>query len=219
FKQLFEQVRSIPIPQGGLFVDKSDLYQIEGQYNLSEFTKSVADILVGGNFKRYVLNSEGTLFADTAGNINIDEIGAYLQAGRNFLDDRLRLTVAGRYDKNTSFEGKFTPRATALIKLKNNNNIRLSYQTAYRFPSIQQQWINLNVGGGTRLLVGDPSFRDFYNFYDNPVYYAEILQNQDTAILYDYVNYKPESVSTIEVGYKGLMMQDKLMFDVYGYYG
>lgn len=219
FKQLFEQVRSIPIPQGGLFVDKSDLYQIEGQYNLSEFTKSVADILVGGNFKRYVLNSEGTLFADTAGNINIDEIGAYLQAGRNFLDDRLRLTVAGRYDKNTSFEGKFTPRATALIKLKNNNNIRLSYQTAYRFPSTQQQWINLNVGGGTRLLGGDPSFRDFYNFYDNPVYYAEILQNQDTAILYDYVNYKPESVSTFEVGYKGLMMQDKLMIDVYGYYG
>src|SRR5690606_17121536 len=48
FKQLFEQVRSIPIPKGGLFVDKSDLYQIEGQYNLTEFTKSVADILVGG---------------------------------------------------------------------------------------------------------------------------------------------------------------------------
>ena len=28
------------------------------------------------------------------------------------------------------------------IKLNKNNNIRFSYQTAYRFPSTQQQYIN-----------------------------------------------------------------------------
>lgn len=219
FKQLFDQVRSVPISQGGgLFVDKTDLYQVEGQYNLSHLTSEFADILVGGNYKRYVLNSEGTLFADSAGNINIDEYGAYLQASKGFAEDRLKLTVSGRYDKNTSFEGKFTPRVTALFKVAENNNIRLSYQTAYRFPSTQQQWINLNVGGNTRLIGGDPSFRDFYNFNSKPVYYLNDLRNGQT-VAYDNVNYKPESVSTFELGYKGLMMDQKLLIDAYGYFG
>ncbi|RYY16165.1 MAG: TonB-dependent receptor, partial [Chitinophagaceae bacterium] len=218
FKALFDQVRKIPIPQGGLFVDKSDLYQVEGQYNFSEYTKSFADILVGANYKRYVLNSEGTLFADTAGNINISEIGAYVQAGRSFLDEKLRLTLAGRYDKNTSFEGKFTPRATATYKVATNNTIRLSFQTAYRFPSTQQQWINLNVGGDTRLLGGDPSFRQFYHFDTNPVYYLDDLRAGNTR-QYDNVDYKPESVSTVELGFKGLQLNEKLLIDVYGYYG
>lgn len=218
FKALFDKVRNVPIPAGGLFVDKSDLYQVEGQYNLSEYTKSFADILVGANYKRYVLNSEGTLFADTAGNININEIGAYVQAGRSFLDEKLRLTLAGRYDKNTSFDGKFTPRATATYKVAENNTVRLSFQTAYRFPSTQQQWINLNVGGDTRLLGGDPSFRKFYNFDTNPVYYLDDLRAGNIR-QYDNVDYKPESVATVELGFKGLQLNEKLLIDVYGYYG
>ncbi len=219
FKQLFDKVRSIPISKGGgLFVDKTDLYQVEGQYNLSSITSEFADILIGGNYKRYVLNSEGTLFADSAGNINIDEYGAYLQASRGFANDRLKITVSGRYDKNSSFEGRFTPRATALIKVAENNNVRLSYQSAYRFPSTQQQWINLNVGGNTRLIGGDPSFKNYFNFSGNPVYYLDALRKGQT-VAYDNVTYKPESVSTFELGYKGLMMDDKLLIDAYGYFG
>ncbi|MGH2647905.1 MAG: carboxypeptidase-like regulatory domain-containing protein, partial [Ginsengibacter sp.] len=39
FKELFDKVRSIPISQGGgLFVDKTNLYNIEGQYNLTPYT-------------------------------------------------------------------------------------------------------------------------------------------------------------------------------------
>ena len=65
FNQIFDQIRSKPISEGGgKFIDKTDLYAYEGQYNLSSYTSSVADIIIGGNFKKYVLNSEGTLFAD-----------------------------------------------------------------------------------------------------------------------------------------------------------
>ena len=36
FKQIFDKVRSIPISKGGgKFVDKTDLYNVEGQYNLN----------------------------------------------------------------------------------------------------------------------------------------------------------------------------------------
>ena len=76
-------------------------------------------------YKRYVLNSEGTLFADSAGTIGINEYGAYVQATKNLFDNFLKLTVSGRYDKNQNFKGRFTPRVTALIRIAENNNIRL----------------------------------------------------------------------------------------------
>ena len=213
FKQIFDQVRSVPISKGGgLFVDKTDLYNYEGQYNFSHLTGSFLDILVGGNYKKYVLNSEGTLFADSAGSIPINEYGGYIQASKELFNERIKLTVSGRYDKNTNFDGRFTPRATAFIKLSENNNIRLSYQTAYRFPSTQQQWINLDVGGNVRLIGGVQELRDFYKFNSNPVY---TLGGQP-AILNKL---KPESVKSYEAGYRGLFAQGKLLFDVYGYFG
>src|SRR6476661_1044827 len=218
FRQLFDQVRKVPISAGGgLFVDKTDLYNVEGQYNLAPFTNKVADILVGGNFKKYVLNSKGTLFADSAGRIGINEVGAYVQAARSILNERVRLTFSGRYDKNQNFKGRFTPRATALIKLANNNNLRLSYQTAYRFPSTQQQWIDLIVQGGVRLIGGNKSFADYYNLRNNPIYWYDSL-NAGKIVRADFGQSKPESVTSYEVGYKSLI-GNKLLIDAYGYIG
>jgi outer membrane receptor protein involved in Fe transport len=218
FRQVFDRVRKVPISSGGgLFVDKTNLYNVEGQYNLSSFTSSFADILIGGNFKKYVLNSEGTLFADSAGTIGINEFGAYIQASRSLFKERVRFTFSGRYDKNQNFKGRFTPRATALIKLSNNNNLRLSYQTAYRFPSTQQQWINLVVAGGVKLIGGNKSFADYYNFKGNPIYRLDSFQLGKIARA-DFGQSKPESVQSYEVGYKGLI-GNKMLIDVYGYRG
>ncbi len=219
FKQGFDQVRGLPIggsPGGGLFVDRTDLYMYEGQYNLSHLTSSFADILVGANYKKYVLNSKGTLFADGGGTIPIDEYGGYIQATKNLFDDFLKLTVSGRYDKNSNFEGRFTPRATALFRVARDNNIRVSFQTAYRFPSTQQQWIDLDVGSSTRLLGGVPFFEQKYNLNSN-TYLLSALPGVKTP--YTITPFKPESVSTYELGYKGLLAEDKLLVDVYGYYG
>jgi outer membrane receptor for ferrienterochelin and colicin len=215
FKQLFDRVRSIPISSGGgLFIEKSDLYFTEAQYNLSDVTGKFADIIIGGNWRQYVLNSEGTLFTDSAAPIKINEVGAYIQATRRLFNDVLKLTFSGRYDKNENFEGRFTPRATAVVTVAKNNNIRLSYQSAYRFPSTQQQFINLNVGGGVQLIGGDKSFQNFYQFGRNRPY---SLSNPSQE--HDFKTFKPESVTSYELGYKGLLGNGKVLIDAYGYYG
>ena len=218
FKSIFNRVRSIPIKNGGgLFLDKTNLYNAEGQLNLTNYTSKVAEIIIGGNFKRYVLNSEGTLFADTAGTIGINEFGGYIQASRQIVE-RVKITLAGRYDKNENFEGRFTPRATALVKVANNKNVRISYQSAYRFPSTQQQFIDLSVGGGTRLTGGNSLLANKYNFIGNPTYSYSSLQKGTPQKVTDF-SFRPESVATYELGYKGLHLNDKLLIDVYGYYG
>lgn len=218
FKTLFDQVRKKPIPQGGLFLDRTDLYMVEGQYNLSSIVK-FADVLVGGNWKQYVLNSEGTLFADKPGEpIKINEMGAYIQVAREVIKDRLKLTAAGRYDKNENFEGRFTPRFTAVVTPVKDHNIRLSVQTAYRFPSTQQQWIDLNVGTG-RLLGANMALWQKYDLINNPGYDPNSIPprgNNPQRINYKEVS--PESVTSYELGYKSLISK-KLLVDVYGYYG
>jgi outer membrane receptor protein involved in Fe transport len=220
FKTLFDKIRSIPISKGGgLFVDKTNLYDIEGQYNLSQHTSKFADILVGANYKRYVLNSEGTLFADSSGKIPINEFGAYIQATKKTLNDHLTLIFSGRYDKNQNFDGRFTPRFSAVIKVADDNNIRLSYQQAYRFGSTQQQWINLRVGGGTALIGGLQTLKDYYHFNSNPVYAIDNNMFAGSPEVKTFAKFKAETVNSFEGGYKGLMLNKRLLIDLYGYYG
>jgi hypothetical protein len=217
FNEGFNKIRNIPIGAGGgLFVDRTNLYMVEGQYNLSELTGKVADVLVGANYKKYALNSQGTLFADGGGIIGIGEFGGYVQASKNFFQEFLKLSLSGRYDKNENFTGRFTPRATALFRVAKNKNLRLSFQTAYRFPSTQQQWIDLDVGSSTRLLGGVPYFQQKYNLNSN-TYLLSALPSVTTP--YQVTPFKPESVRTFELGYKGLAWEDKLLIDMYGYYG
>ena len=217
FVTAYDAIRKKPISQnGGLLLDQSDLYAVEGNTNLSEFTKPVADVLIGANYKKYILNSKGTLFADSTGTIGLSQYGAYVQASREILNI-VNLTLSGRYDKAENFKGRFTPRVTALFKVSKDNNIRLSYQTAYRFPSNQQQYINLQVGS-TRLVGSDPNFATYLKTATNPLYDAASVM-AGTPKIYTATVVKPEAVSSFELGYKGLLMQSKLLIDIYGYYG
>ena len=218
----FDAIRKTPISKGGgQLLDKSDLYVVEGNYNLAQYTKNFADIMIGADYKKYVLNSEGTLFADSAGaTIGITEFGAFIQAIRE-ITPALKLTASGRFDKNQNFDGKFTPRVTATYKVKENNNIRLSFQTAYRFPTTQQQWIDLQVGS-TRLVGGQPFFATKYNYAGNPLYKATSDINGDFVVgntAFTPTALKPESLSSFEIGYKGLVANDKLLIDAYYYNG
>jgi len=213
FKTIFDQVRKRPISaNGGLFLDKSDLYMVEGQYNFSSLIP-FAEVLVGGNWKEYVLNSEGTLFADKKDSaIKIPEFGAYVQVGREIIKDRLRLTASARYDKNKYFDGRFTPRITALFKPMPDHNIRLSFQTAYRFPTTQQQWIDLVTTSGV-LIGGNRVLAEKYNLINNAPYSAKNFQER-----VPYTQAKAESVTSFELGYKALI-QKRLLLDIVGYYG
>lgn len=214
FNQHFNAVAKTPIPQGGQFLEKSQLWMTEGQYNFSHLIP-FAEVLVGGNWKKYILDSDGTLFIDTLKPITIAEIGGYAQISKKLFGEKLTLSASGRYDKNEDFKGRFTPRATALVRLAKDNNLRFSYQTAYRFPSTQQKYIRLRLAEYT-LLGGLPWVMDYMNAYKNPV--VELDGGIPGSTPYEYKELKPESVQSFEIGYKGLI-QNKLLIDVYGYWG
>ena len=82
-------------------------------------------------------------------------MGLYAQAKKDFFDGALKLTGSMRYDKSEFFDGHITPRIAGLVSLTENQNMRFSYQTGYRNPSSQDQYIGLDIGSA--ILMGSSS--------------------------------------------------------------
>ncbi|MEQ1678211.1 MAG: TonB-dependent receptor [Chitinophagaceae bacterium] len=224
-------IKNTPVSKAGgaKFLDKSDLYAAEAQVNISDAAhfSDKLEVLAGANWKQWAMNSQGTIFSDTTQVIRVNEYGGYIQLKKKLLRDVLTLIASGRYDNQTNFEGKFTPRLAAVIRVAKDNNIRLSYQTAYRFPSNQNQYISLRLGGGSSYLIGClPEFQSYYKLNSTrPGYTAASVLNyragtpgdSSRLVAATYKEVKPETVRSYEIGYKGLIGK-KLLFDAYFYY-
>jgi outer membrane receptor protein involved in Fe transport len=149
---------------GGAFLDKTNLYHAEGVYNFKNQIKFI-DLLAGANVRQYSLQSNGTLFSDKkegrTGVIPINEYGAFIQGAKSLFKDHLKLSASIRYDKSQNFEGFFTPRLSAVASF-GQQNFRVSYQTGYRIPTTQNQYIDLRTPSGT-LIGAQPEFDTRYN--------------------------------------------------------
>ncbi|MCK0179502.1 TonB-dependent receptor [Flavobacteriaceae bacterium S0862] len=155
FKAAFNKSINDPdLLTGSKFQDASKYYHADGNYNFSHLT-DVADIQVGGSYRKYSLNSFGTIYTDFDGTIDYSEYGIYTQIQKNLsLSDNveLKLTGSARYDKSEFFDGFVSPRLSAGFTINDNHNIRASAQTGFRNPTTQDLFIGLDAGVGT--LVG-----------------------------------------------------------------
>jgi len=216
---------------GARFNDKTNMYHYEGMYNFSNLLKNILEVQVGTSYRKYQLRSGGTIFDDLDRKIDINEFGAFAQIGKRFFNDKLKLSAAGRYDKSENFDGRFTPRFAAVYTVAPNHYIRASYQTGFRNPTNQNQYLNLAAGGGSvRLIGGLPELLNKYQLYTNVPYTATSYQaflnstaigTPDPGLLQKYTfdpkGVKPETVQAYEIGYKALLF-DNLLLDAYAYY-
>ncbi len=169
FNTLFKTVVNDPdLKTGAKFVDNSKVHHVDANYNFSEMINEWADLQLGGSYRKYTLNSDGTIFTDYDGSITYSEYGAYMQLSKKFADDRLKFTGSARYDKAQNFKGNVSPRLALVYSAgeKRNHNFRASYQTGFRNPTTQDQYIGLDLGAA--ILVGSaPDNLDRYT--SNPI--------------------------------------------------
>ena len=154
FQNAFNKVIANPdVLSGSKLVDNSRIYHADANYNLKDIIK-FGEIQVGGSYRLYQLNSFGRIYTDADGPINYDEYGFYTQLQKKFMEDRLKFTGSVRYDKSKNFDGNFSPRISLVYSggEKKQHNFRGSYQTGFRNPSTQDQYIGFNVGSA--VLIG-----------------------------------------------------------------
>ncbi|TRX12460.1 TonB-dependent receptor domain-containing protein [Flavobacterium gawalongense] len=167
FKAAFNSVIADPsVLSGSKLVDNSKIYHSDANYNFKDIIK-FAEIQVGGSFRLYELNSHGRIYTDANGPINYNEYGAYGQLTKRFLEDRLKFTGSVRYDKSKNFDGSVSPRISLVYSggESKKHNFRASFQTGFRNPSTQDQYIGFNVGSA--ILLGSAP--------DNLTRYSETL--------------------------------------------
>lgn len=227
-----ERVQGDFIPAGSLFNDKSRMYMAEGQYNFKNEIDFM-ELQAGASYRLYELGSNGTIFADVEGNdITIMELGAFAQASKRLFNDKLKLMGSLRYDKNENFDGQFSPRLSAVVT-QGNSNFRVAFQTGFRNPTTQGQHIDLNVVAA-RLIGGLNYYRNKYRIFDNAFSQASVndyiaavgagkspVDPTATSLLEQVTSLpelRPEQVKSFEVGYKGLLANNRLLVDLAYYY-
>ena len=245
FQAAFDKITTDPdLITGSKFQDNTKLYHADANLNLRDYI-DWADVQVGGSYRRYSLNSNGSIFTDYDGPINYDEFGLYTQIQKNFLeDDRLKLTSSVRYDKAQNFDGNYSPRVSLAYAggENKNQNFRASFQTGFRNPTTQDQYIGLNAGRA--YLIGSaPDNLDRFNTpalpfsptgtaltglasrevsgreaYENAFSLTSVLAGAPTAANVELV--KAERVSAYEIGYRGLVGSDesRITVDLSVYY-
>ena len=245
FQAAFDDVTADPsLVTGSRFQDQTKLYHGDVNYNFRDMIEW-AEFQVGGSYRRYSLNSNGSIFTDFDGPIDYDEYGVYTQMQKNFLeDDRLKFTASIRYDKAQNFDGNFSPRVSLAYAAgeDKNDNFRASFQTGFRNPTTQDQYIGLDAGSA--ILVGSaPDNLDRYTSsplnvstagqgilgsptttlsgrlaYENSFSASSVQNGAPAASNSPLV--KPEKVTAYEVGYRGLVNagESRITVDVSAYY-
>ncbi len=232
---LIEKVRTGLFQHGGAgFIDHSRLFHTEAMLDLSRWTGKWLDIQIGGNHRLYSLFTDGTVFNEDPNGtghfkrIKINEYGAYLQLQRKFYKDMFKIQASVRWDKNQNFKSIISPRASMVVTLgkDRNHNIRVSYQTGFRNPDSQAQYIYFPTSN--ILLGGTKANAERYGIYNGGAYTLDsynafvasaLAGAPDVTLLKEsYFTYiKPEQLQVVELGYKTVLFK-KLLIDVNGYF-
>jgi outer membrane receptor protein involved in Fe transport len=198
---------------GARFQDKSSLLHAEANYS-KEFKHNI-HFVIGAAFRNYMPRSYGTIFSDTLmpngkyKNINTWEVGSYTQLSVDLFNKRLKLIGSLRGDKPENFNFQISPRLSAIATFK-NNTFRISYQSAFRSPTLQNQYIFLDLGAVTLIdnLQGNEGYtqKSVTDYYDNYKNTLEIDPSRLQTIKFNKL--KPEKVNSAEIGYRGSVFKN-----------
>jgi outer membrane receptor protein involved in Fe transport len=123
---------------------------------------------------------------------NREELGAYVQ-DEIFLNDRVRLNVGARLDKFDVIEDPvFSPRVALILKPLPDHAVRVSYNKAFRSPSLINNYLDVTIINQLNLAQINPAFAPLGTF-NFPV---SATGNEEL---------KEESTEVFEIGYTGVL--------------
>jgi outer membrane receptor protein involved in Fe transport len=143
-----------------------------------------------------------------------------------------------RYDYNPEFEGKWNPRIAAVYTLSEKHNFRFSYQNGFRFPALFEALSFVN-NGNVRRVGGLKYINEGLGYLDNSYTLASVnnfnaavnkdvtnglnqndaaLKNRDLLSVTNLPPTRPERVNSFEIGYKAVILDNKIFIDIDAYH-
>ena len=196
------------------------------------------------DFRRPVAQRNTPLSDGTYGkNVYYEKYGAFVQATKTFFDEKLKVFASVRGDYNPYFNPKFTPRLAAVYTYNKVHNFRLTFQQGYRFPSLFEALSFVN-NSGTRRVGSLPFINQGLGYLDNsytgtsvsafnsavtnafnaaaangtPIDTAGTLAAKSSILKKaNLQNARPEKITSFEIGYKSVLLDNKLVVDFDAY--
>jgi iron complex outermembrane receptor protein len=168
--------------------------------------------------------------------------GAFAQATKLLFADKLKLTGSLRVDYNPEFTAKVNPRLAAVYTVAEKHNFRASYQNGWRFPSLFEALSFVNngnvrrVGGLARVNEGLNYLQNSYtrtsidqfnaavnayvaaNAGSTAAQAAVLPQNRALLQVANLPTEQPEQINAYEVGYRSVLLDNRLAIDADAYY-
>lgn len=245
-------VPGAPIPGGAALTQHSRTYHTEGLWNLGQRVKFV-DLLVGADARVYQIIPDGNNFVDFSrplaersqpggDYVYYKKFGAFGQATKLLLAERLKLTISLRVDYNPEFTAKVNPRLAAVYTVAEKHNFRASYQNGWRFPSLFEALSFVNngnvrrVGGLARVNEGLNYLQNSYtrasidqfnaavnayvaaNAGSTAAQAAVLPQNRQLLQVANLPTEQPEQINAFEVGYRSVLFDNKIAIDADAYF-
>jgi iron complex outermembrane recepter protein len=174
----------------------SRTYHTDAQWDLSKYTGSIVDVLVGGDLRVYEVIPDGNNFVDFSrpladrtkptnpnetdpdkqefgNNVYYTKFGFFTQVTKTLFKERLKVFGSLRVDRNMEFDPKLNPRIALVYTAAEKHNFRISYQNGFRFPSLFEALSFVN-NGNIRRVGGLPYINEGLNYLDNSFTLASI---------------------------------------------
>ncbi|QHT69050.1 TonB-dependent receptor [Rhodocytophaga rosea] len=236
-----------PETGGAFLSQKSHLYHADAQYDFENKLKifnllvgadaRVYEVIPDGNnfvdFSRPI--DERT--QPGGNNVYYKKFGAFAQATRTFFKDKLKVYGSLRVDYNPEFDPKVNPRIAAVYTLAEKHNFRASFQNGFRFPALFEAISYVN-NGNVRRVGGLSYINEGLGYLDNSYTLASVntfnaavnqdvtagltatdaaLKNRGLLEITSLSPTRPERINSFEVGYKSILLDNKLVIDIDAY--
>lgn len=241
-------IPNAPVTGGAALQQKSNLYHIEGQWDLSYITQ-VVNLLAGADARVYELIPDGNNFVDFSRpiaerntalkdgsfgkNTYYKKLGVFVQLSKTLLQDKLKLTASLRVDNNPAFPTRVTPRFAAVYTANERHHFRFTFQQGYRYPALFEALSYVNNGRVKRVGML-PLINEGLGYMENSYTQASVALfnaavktagNTDAAALANrsllqpanLPQGRPEGIRSLELGYKSVLFDNKLIMDADAY--
>lgn len=166
-------------------------------------------------------------------NIYYKKFGGFVQATKTFFDEKLKAFASLRLDYNPEFSPKFNPRVAFVYTAAEKHNFRATFQNGFRFPALFEALSFVN-NGNVRRVGGLSYINEGLGYLDNSYTLSSVntfnaavnkdvtagmtandaaLRNRSLLQVTNLSSTRPEKINSFEIGYKSVLLDNKLVID------
>ena len=204
-------------------LNDNGFYNLEFIYDLSN-SVNFGGLQIGGNFRQYEIGFYNGIMSNSPelnekyGPMKPWEYALFIQSTKWFFNEKLKLQGALRFDQSDTYGKNLSPSFSTVVKVKENQYLRLSYQQARLNPPLY--WSYLNIPQQGFLAIGGAK-ENLKRLGVEELHYRAVTIDTEGGT-YDTTHIQipyptGEKLSAYEIGYKALI-NNNLFFDINYYF-